>query len=158
LYGDHNAEGAFYKLVKEEGLTHYFDQDGDGTISFKDLIAVADKNKDGFIQKDEFLASWKDALKKDAQMHEVVEEVHHHAPLHHVEAPKPSEVLSPVQEQPQPPSTEQPPPLPKLNLDKRLVPPAGPSKADLALEALKTAADEQEKRLEARCSLFCVRH
>jgi Ca2+-binding EF-hand superfamily protein len=63
-----NGDGAFTKLLKEADLFVYFDKDGDGKLSFKEMLEFADKDGNGKIERVEFMDAFKKAqLKKSGE-------------------------------------------------------------------------------------------
>lgn len=122
-----------HNMVVAAGILPFFDQNHDGKVEFHELMAKLDTDGDSKISMDEFIVGWKTALtareqviaKEHHDLMNAVTNVHGVVPHHH----------------------KQPPPL---NLSNRLVKPAGPSEAELALEQLTKVSAEAAQRLEER--------
>ena len=158
------------KMIAEAELAHFFDADHDGNVEFKELLDALDTDGDKKISLPEFLEGWAKAVqskeatkalqkaneKEHATLMGAIEVQHGAVPhVHHV-APNSSTSstatgIPPAAAASAPanlPARKAPPP--PLNLSNAAVPPAGPFKAELALEQLAQVSAEASKRMEER--------
>ena len=118
-----------HSMVVAAGILPFFDEDHDGKVEYHELMAKLDINGDGMISMTEFIDGWRRALTATEQeaskehsslMHEVANQ---HGVVPHSHA---------------------------IGLSARLVPPAGPTPAELALAELAKVSAEAAQRLEER--------